>query len=280
MEGLEGNGFFRLLALGNVTGDAGSAEEAARRNILIGVVNALRTEDGDDHPVVEMPDARALGLEADLEIGRCPLADPAFMEGVTGLLEVVVMNDARIVLAQQFVAGVAEQGFDAAVDEDEPAFAVEGVDEIRRLVDQETVQALGLLQACRHQRMLALHTAALQGAVDGAEQIGRVAVLADELEGPLAQCMNGRVDALVGTEDDDRGLDVIAGQPVHDLETADVRQVQVEDDDINVALGEPAQSILAGGAFFNLSLWAGQQSAIGTAEAYLVIDDQQAAAGR
>ena len=203
VEGLEGNGFFRLLALGNVTGDAGSAEEAARRDVLIGVINALRTEDGDDHPVVEMPDAGGLGLQPDLEIGRRPLADPALMEGVTGLLEVVVMNDARIVLAQQFVAGVAEQGFDAAVDEDEPAFAVEGVDEIRRLVDQETVQALGLLQACRHQRMLALHAAALQGAVDGAEQIGRVAVLADELEGSLAQCMNGRVDAIVGAEDND-----------------------------------------------------------------------------
>jgi hypothetical protein len=109
----------------------------------------LRAENGDDRPVLEVADALGLGLQANLDIGAGAIADAALVERETRMFEVLGMNDQRVVLAEQFTARVAEQRFDAAVDENETTVPVEGVDDVRRLLDEKTVQTLGVVRGAR-----------------------------------------------------------------------------------------------------------------------------------
>jgi hypothetical protein len=84
----------------------------------------------------------------------------------------------------------------------------------------------------------------LQDAVDGIDQFLRVAMLADELEGAVTQGTNGRVDRLVAAEDHDRRRDVLLHHPLHDFQAADVGQIEIEDEDVDVASFESALASL------------------------------------
>lgn len=121
--------------------------------------------------------------------------------------------------------------------------------------------------------MFRLHPPAVQSTLDRLDQVVGVAMLANELESAAPQGVDGRVDGFVGTENDDRSGDLAALRPLHDFDAADVRQHQIEDDDIDIAAIQSVNRVLAGAAFFNESSIAIQQGSIGSAELEFIIDD-------
>jgi len=142
------------------------------------------------------------------------------------------------------------------------------------LFDEKTVQTLGLFEPGRHQGVFPFDPPPAQGALDAFDQLAGVAVFADEFESPLAQGLDRRIDRFVGAEDDDRGGNAVAGQPAHDLDAADVGQLEVEDDDVDVAALQSLQRLLAGAAILDATSVSRQKLAVGDPEARFVIDDQ------
>ena len=130
MEGLEGNRLFGAFAVGDVARYARGADEAVGGGGVLGV-NALRAENRDDHAIVEMARALLLVLQPDFKIDRRALADAPFVEGVMRPLHVVLVDDDRVVLIDEFFRLEAKQRLDARIDEDEMSPVVDGVDQVR-----------------------------------------------------------------------------------------------------------------------------------------------------
>ena len=257
VKGLEGDGFLGLLAVGDVPRDARGAHEVQVGRPFMGGIDALGTEDGDDGPVLEMPDAVGLGLQPDFDVGARPVADATFVERKAGVLLIIRMHDQRIVLAEEFFPGVTEQCLHAAVHENEDAVLVERVDDVGGLFDQKAVQSLGVFEPDGHHGVFPLHAAAAEDAVHGVDQFLRIAMLADELEGAVAQRANGRVDGCVATEDHDGRRHMPAQHPFHDFQPVDVGQIEIEDEHVDVAAFQSAHGFTAGAAVFDAALWCG-----------------------
>jgi hypothetical protein len=96
-------------------------------------------------------------------------------------------------------------------------------------------------------------------------------------KGAVAQRADCRVDRFIAAEDHHRRRDMLAQHPFHDFQPMDVGQIEVQDQDVDVAAVEAAEGFPPGAAFLDAAPWRCQQLSIGRADSLLVVDDQDAA---
>jgi hypothetical protein len=109
----------------------------------------------------------------------------------------------------------------------------------------------GLFEANRHQGVFPLDPTAMQDAGYGVDEFLGIAMLADEFKSAVAHGTDGRVDRLVATEDDHRRRHMLVQHPFHDVQPIDVGQIEIEDQDIDVALLKTMAGFLAGAALLD-----------------------------
>ena len=172
------------------------------------------------------------------------------------------MHDDRVVFADQFIGLVAKQGLGAAIDEDKTAFVIEGVNDVRRLLNEKTVHLFRLLEMYAQRSVFAFDLAAAQGALYGRNKLIRIATLADEFKCTLAQGKDRGSDCLICTENNDRRIQMILLHPLHDLDPADVRQIEIKHHDIDISFIETRLCFDTGGTFFNATFAPGEQKRV------------------
>ncbi|MBK7767751.1 MAG: hypothetical protein IPI44_17820 [Sulfuritalea sp.] len=115
----------------------------------------------------------------------------------------------------------------------------------------------------------------MQRIVDGSFEMFRLVRFADEFGGAVAQGLDRRIDLGVGADDDHRGGQRQAVEPLQNFYAADIRQVEVEQDDIEIMFRQPCKGFLATAALDDFPSLARQQQGADLAQARFVLDDQQ-----
>jgi hypothetical protein len=243
--GLVGDDFLGALAVGDVARHAVGAEELQLPHFLVGHVHADRVQRDRHQGVVEGAFLVRAGvaLQAQLDVARGAFVDAALVEGIARALQVFVVHQDRVMLADQLFAPVAEQLVGAVVHEGEAAFVVQRIDDVRRRVDQVAVHLLGVFQLVRDAR-LAFQAARLERIAHGLEQLFAAVGLAQVVVGAALQGADRGVDPDLAAHHDDVGVDALLVDEVHDLVAADVGQAQVEQDQVEAQLRQVGMASL------------------------------------
>ncbi len=206
VEGMEADDLLDALALGDVAGDTVASQESGASPGRAGfrlVVEGDRRHHHDDRLRCSRARFAAPAHQAQLHRGRCAGVAVRRRRDLDGERVIGRVDDRGKGTALQLVALEAQHGFGTRVDEREPAFGVERVDDVGRVLDQETVLALRLCQAFGHPAMLPLELAPRQRVGHPREQEVAVLALAHELHGTVAQRPDRGVDMRVPADHDD-----------------------------------------------------------------------------
>ena len=267
---------FRLLALGDVPRHAVGADELFLVLLAEGV-DADRTELDRHRARFEIAQVAAvLAAQAQLRAAGGAIAGAAFVEGVVGLVDVVLEDELGEVLAEDVFLLVAEQGFDAFVDEGEAAFLIQQVDHVRRVVDDELVQVLRLFEPLLDRLILLLQASPLQCVGDRAQQFVGGVGLAQEIVRAPAQRLGGMVEGGLAADHDDVAVDLQVIDMLHHLVTVHVGHVEIEQHEIEFAAGEQFNRFDAAVRQGGFVTGEAQDLLEAGACARLVVDDQDA----
>ena len=221
-----------------------------------------------------------IAFEADFGVARAAVAGAALVEHVLGPRDVVLVDHQAVMLSQQFFAAVAEQAFDAVVDEGESAFAIQRVDEVGRTVDQEAVPLFRLLQALQDVVVFLFQPAPRQRVVDAAQQFLGFVRLAHEVGGAAAQRTDRRVDGAVAGHHDDRRIGAAVGDEAQHLVAVEVRHAKVEQDGVELLLADGDQGVASAACRHHVVIARGQQSRQPFQDQRLVVHHQKARTDR
>ncbi len=228
-----------LLAVGDVAGHTVGAEKALRRNTLVagrGVEAHGADRHGDARRGCGLGVFRRAAPQPDLDVRRrarpgaplaaCPARGP----------QIVVVDDDRVMGADELVLLEAEQGGEAIVDEPESTLGIQEEDEIRRAIDEISMQALRPFQARGRRAVFVSEPARRQRIVDRAAQEGGIERLADVLERAAAQCRERGFDRIVAAHHDHREVEAPFPDPARESHAGALRQPDVDDREIDPLL--------------------------------------------
>ena len=176
--------------------------------------------------------------------------------------------------ANQGVAAVSEERFDAQVEVVEAAFDIEGVDEVEGVFDQKTVHLLRGLQTLLGDAVVAVVLAFEQRVADGPAQLVGVVRLEQEVVGAAAQGTDGRVHGFFAADHDDRLAALVAEQPIHHGEPGGVGQAVVEDEQIERTGVQTRERLGDGTAVFDQLFAALKQGGNRACQGRLIDDDK------
>ncbi len=147
--------------------------------------------------------------------------------------------------ADEFLGAVPEKSLDAVVDEAEAALGVEHVDDVRAVVDNETMALLRVLQLAVHLLNVLLELALVQHVFDSPEQFVRDIRLAQEIVSAAAHGQGGAVEGGLAADDDHGAVGVVLPDGVEDLVSIDPRHVQIKKEQVDLLLSEQFKGLLA-----------------------------------
>jgi hypothetical protein len=160
-----------------------------------------------------------------------------------GAGEVVFVHHHAVVLAQQFFAAVAEQAFDAVVDEGEAAFDVQGVDEVGRAVDQEAMPLFRTAAGAAGCGCFPFEATARQRVVDAAHQFVGLVGLAHIVDRAGPQRADRSVDRRLARDYDHRRIDAAIGNEAQHFVAVEIGHAQIEQDDVELLLADRDQRV-------------------------------------
>src|SRR6185369_11570710 len=252
---LKTDGLFSQLPFRYVPGDSVSSQitlclfgNLSRQCITL--VDPYGAQHRNHLPVIENPvDPLFPAFEADFQVRRGPVIAAPFIEGEERPLAVIVMNNGKIGTADQLFPRKAEQGLDTSVDEGKTARLVQSVNDVGRALDHEAVQPLRLLQSRRHQDTVSLQLPVMKHRLDFVHEIVHIVWLADEFRSPLPESLDGGVDAVVAANKDNSGRVPVRPDPIQNLQSGNIRQVNVEKDQFDILFLKQRHGFRAGSAF-------------------------------
>jgi len=117
---------------------------------------------------------------------------------------------------------------------------------------EDVGEAVALAELALEADVLVLEALALDGLLDGQEEVVMFKGLLDVVQGADLHRRDGRFDRAVGRDDNDRGQGVDLLDPPKDLDPIHARHEQIEEDDVEGLGRKLLQGLLAGGGDLDL----------------------------